>query len=624
MVQGYYTLEEAAHILGTTADELKQMSKRGELRAFQDRGTWRFRTQEIEELARQRGQRSSPDLPLGEAPRPKPVDSPPPKTPAKPADEGEVFDFSLDIASEQVPIGQEQPFGESPSGRRKTASKSDKKATKSPTPKPGSDSDVRLVAEGSDVDIKVGSDSDVKMVKDPGSKSPPPGPKSPTPKPKSGVAVDSGVRLAGPEPSDSDVKIVGVGPEDSNVQIGRQPPKTGTDSDIRLEGGSGVQKAGSDDALLTEEIDLDAEIRKAEEAAQAKKSDPEARALPKPKAPEFPTTSPFELSETDLKIPVPEIESPQAKGPRAPDSSEFDLTPGKPPDSSSDFDLTPAGKDQSPLDLASDEFQLELPDDAVGLGDLPPAKGKASGINLQSPADSGISLEQSSEGSDEIEFELSLDAESTPKPAPAADSDSDSEFELTIDESGGLAPLEEEAPQLAGEEEKDIFETDFDVPALEEESGSQAVALDDADTDLESSDFDLALSDADMVAEEESGSQVVALDDEEAEEGAATVQRPRRKKETVVLEDDEAGVDELMEAPAEGELEEEEGLAPAVAAPAAEWGPVPVIAMLPAVLIMVLLGLMGIEMVQGLTGYSKPGPLTKQIGGLFVKNMPKD
>jgi hypothetical protein len=324
-------------------------------------------------------------------------------------------------------------------------------------------------------------------------------------------------------------------------------------------------------------------------------------------------------------MPVGDVQA--KKAPATPDSSEFDLTPGRPADSSSDFDLTPAGKDQSPLEIASDEFQLELPDDStVGLGDLPPVKGKASGINLKDPADSGISLEKGPEGSDEIEFELSLDAEATPKPAPAADADSDSEFELTIDETGGLAPLEEETPQLAGEDEKDIFETDFDVPALEEESGSQAVALDDADTDLESSDFDLALSDADMAAEEESGSQVVALDDEEAEEGAATVQRPRRKKETVLLEDDEAGVDELLEAPeAEEELpEEEEDLAPAVTveAPPAEWGPLPVIAMLPAALIMVLVGIMGFEMLQSLTGYSKPGPVTKQIASLLGKKLP--
>jgi serine/threonine protein kinase len=57
------------------------------------------------------------------------------------------------------------------------------------------------------------------------------------------------------------------------------------------------------------------------------------------------------------------------------------------------------------------------------------------------------------------------------------------------------------APQPPAQEEKDIFETDFDVPALEDESGSQDVALDESDTDLDSSDFDIALSDADMTVQ---------------------------------------------------------------------------------------------------------------------------
>ena len=52
MVQGYYTLEEAARILGLSTDELNQMREHHEVRAFADRGTWRFRTQDIEEMAR--------------------------------------------------------------------------------------------------------------------------------------------------------------------------------------------------------------------------------------------------------------------------------------------------------------------------------------------------------------------------------------------------------------------------------------------------------------------------------------------------------------------------------------------------------------------------------------------
>src|SRR5262249_29886717 len=132
--------------------------------------------------------------------------------------------------------------------------------------------------------------------------------------------------------------------------------------------------------------------------------------------------------------------------------------------------------------------------------------------------------------SDDSGFELSAEATGSPKTPKPTKPDSDSEFELTLDDSGDLLPLDEKAPAAAsGEGEEDIFETDFEVPALDDDSGSEAVALDESDTDLESSDFDLAL-DEQAAGEEESGSEVVALEDEEeAEAGASTVARPRKK-----------------------------------------------------------------------------------------------
>jgi excisionase family DNA binding protein len=652
MAQGFYTLDEAAKILGISQDELKQMAKQGKPRSFQDRGTMRFRTQEIEELFRERGGASDPELPLGEAPRPKSTDSPPPS--GKRKKDAEVFDFSL--SDEAVQIGQEI-VGETPGQKKPKSSKVDLgQGPASPTPKPGSDSDVRLVADGSDLEFHIASDSDVKIVDSEGPKSGTGGPKSGPPgskpgsgvKRKTGAYLDSGVRLVDLD-SDSDVKIVGHDESD----VGKQPPKGAADSDIRLEPDSGKTKAKKHEALLTEEIDLDAEIRKAEEAARVK-GGPTAPAA-KARAPEFPTTSPFELSEDNMRVTLPPAApaapatppAAKAKGKDKDESSDdFDLTPGKKEDSSdfdltpateessSDFDLSPtAGDSSSPLELGSDEFQLEVSDEhEAGAAAAPAAKGQ-SGINLKEPADSGISLEQGGEGSDEIEFELSLDAESTPKPAqqPAKpQTDSDSEFELTIDESGSLAPIEEEGTK--GEEEKDIFETDFDVPALEEESGSEAMALDEADTDLDSSDFDIALSDSDMAAEDESGSQVVALDDE-AEEGAAP-KRPAKKRGTVLLDADESSseVDELMgeeveeEQPEEEEeVEEEPAVAVgAVAAPAPEWGPIPAVCLLFSVVILMLVGFMGFEMLQGIMGYQKPGMMTQMFGKMLnIKGLEK-
>src|SRR5262249_47500102 len=238
-----------------------------------------------------------------------------------------------------------------------------------------------------------------------------------------------------------------------------------------------------------------------------------------------------------------------------------------------------------------------------------------------SSTDSGINLEKSKKGTDEtspsssseIEFELSLDSGSTPSPAADSDSSvneldlesSSSEFELTLDDTGGLAPLDEKtSPAESGE--KDIFETDLEVPALESDSASEVVPLDDADTDLESSDFDFDPSDS------ESGSQVVALD-EEISAWAATVQRKSRPKKPEGEAEEEIDEVEAMltsaeasaVAPAEEEVEPSgRRLAgPAVVAAPANWGSLPAIIMIPCVIVMFLLTFMAFELLHDMWGY---------------------
>jgi hypothetical protein len=630
MVQ-YYTLDEAARVLGISPDELKTMARRGELRPFQDRGTLRFRSPEIDELARRRGMGSSdPELQYGEALAPKPADSPAPKRPPD---------------DEEVALGQEPPAGPTSS---KKGSGSGKKSPK-PVAKSGSDSDVRLVADGSNLDIQV--DSDVRMVEDA------PAPKSAarkaTPKPAQG---DSGVRLVSPEAqSDSDVKIVGD-TDDNAVALGQNPAKTPSDSDIRLEKSAGqTSKPASDkkkkDSVLTEEIDLDAEMRKAEEAKAKKGSSDKHRPIAAQTT--APATSPFELSESELKIPPKE-------------------TKKQTTESSDDFDLTPtAERDQSPLELGSDEeIALQPPEERTLMT-------PQSGIDLPDPAP-GIPLEHGG-STEEVEFDLSKDQSSTPKPSsakgptdssgefelsldrssgevpdsgedsssefelsledsgaqPASDVDSDSEFELTLDTSGGLVPLESEGAAEGVEAEKDIFESDLDEPGLEEESGSEAMALEESDTDLESSsDFDLALGEEDVVADEASGSQVVALEDEEeAEAGAATVMRPRPRLAGGTAEEvgefDELDLEGEPEALIDEEGELVAGRAPA-AAPPAKWGAFPAIAMIPCVILMFLVCLMSWEMMTIMWGYHQDQKVTGIIAPWMARTflgddaVPKD
>ena len=44
MVQGFYTLEEAATFLKMAPEELNRMAQKREIRAFADRGTWKFKS----------------------------------------------------------------------------------------------------------------------------------------------------------------------------------------------------------------------------------------------------------------------------------------------------------------------------------------------------------------------------------------------------------------------------------------------------------------------------------------------------------------------------------------------------------------------------------------------------
>ena len=621
MPQQYYTLEQAAQILRIDSEQLKEMARKKEIRAFQDRSGWRFRSQEIDEMARERGLGSDPELPLGEGAR------------AKSGDSGrgnEVFNFSLDAEdSDEVPLGKQPAPTEKPSrsgpGSRKTG------GSKSPPPKASSDSDVRLVIEGGESHFA----ADAGGSKASASK----GPISPAPKVGSSksrmappVKDDSGVRIVPlDQPSDSDVKIEPASPHDSAVpRSGRKVTKKASDSDIRIEEAG---PSGRVDQNVTEEIDLDAEERKAAEGRSKT-----GHHRPKPaSSPALPTKSPFELSESDM-----DLDGPAASQPADPNA-----------DSSSDIELRPTGGSSSPIEVSSSDEMLALKsDDDVSLGEMTGGKG-ASGINLRDPADSGISLEPGS--GEDIDMNLSVEPSSTPKPAPAAQlgtdsssdfdlnvgdesssptegssefelslqeddassaegssefelsldaegadaasgADSDSEFELTLDDSGGLS-VEQDASGSS----------DFDVASLNEESDSGAVALDEGETDLESSEFDLSLEG------EESGSQVVPLEDEEESDvGAATVQR-KAAGATAAEEDLGEELDEdLDEAPA-AEEEIEPAAAPVAAAPPADWGvAIPLVSLLTTIFLFIVT-LMSFELIQGMWGYHTGNKVSNMI-----------
>lgn len=296
-------------------------------------------------------------------------------------------------------------------------------------------------------------------------------------------------------------------------------------------------------------------------------------------------------------------------------------------DSSSEFELS--------LEPDSDEFELSLAPDSseeVALGEAPAesrSKSGQSGINLNRPADSGISLEKKKAADDdEIDFELSLEAPGSGASGKKAGSgkkleaDSDSEFELTLEEPSDLNL--QATSDAQAEKKGDIFEaTDFEIPALEDDSASEAVSLDEADTDLESSDFDLALDEADAAAEDESASEVVALDEEEVQEA-----KSKRKRKKVVAdedEDDERSVSAALAGVREDEGEDyevdeaaEEAVTPAAEAAPAKWGALPGILMFPTAIVMFLGALMAYETLHSVWGYQQSTKPTTPLITFFA------
>ena len=595
MVQGYYTLDEAARILGMDAERLNQMAQRREIRAFADRGTWRFRTQDIEEMARRLGMGSNPDLQLGEADRPKPASSVKPKSGAKAqADEGD-FDFSGPSQRDPSEIDHEIVI-ESPSSHKSGR----KSGALSPSPKPGSDSDVHLVFDVGG-DLPIGSDSDVKLEESGPSRSsvqrrsgptpetPKSGPRKKTPSPGS-RSIDSGVRLVPME-------------EDNALPLGQVPPfSAGTDSDIRLAPDKG-RAVPSDNQLAqtTEDINLDEELRRAEELAQGKK--PRSKVKRK----------------TDVKL---QQHSPVAG--RDPAATEFELPKPKSGVKGPGSGVKGPGSKVKKDDTVN--LRLDQVEEAeLGLGGLDEpgeisGSTKVSGINLSAPADSGINLAKEP-SSDSVEFELSLEPESTPRPAQEApEVDSSGEFELTLDEEGGVGAADEDATAHEGSADKDIFETDFEAPAIGEEAAGKGVSLEEGDTDLESSDFDLSLGD------EDSGSQVVALEEEEADEGAATVAHKARSSAPAAEQEETDEIDELLAEDEVEELpadEEDEEFRPrrAVAAAPAEWGVLPALILMPSVVITLIVCLMSFELLHTMWGYhysNRPSAwLVKTFAGMI-------
>src|SRR6516164_6169059 len=90
----FYTLEEAARVLGMSPEDLKAEAQQRKVRAFLDGGTWRFRVGDVDELARRRGMGSDAELPLSD------VDLPP-----APLEDIDLSEYELGVADPDLGAG---------------------------------------------------------------------------------------------------------------------------------------------------------------------------------------------------------------------------------------------------------------------------------------------------------------------------------------------------------------------------------------------------------------------------------------------------------------------------------------------------------------------------------------
>jgi excisionase family DNA binding protein len=444
MSQEFYNLDEAAKKLGLTTQELNAMAQHREIRAFADRGTWRFKASDVDELATRKGLVSKPQFRIDEPEAKKPRDVMAERGPSSggspsgqgtgsggsksspgKGDTGRVDLASIGGEGDDAPQSSSFVFGNKP-----VAGMTDLAGPPSPV-NPNDDSVVPL---GSDPSIMSPGDSRVRL-------------DSP-----SGRMPDMGVHLV-----DFNMKPISDPPSSRKLVPPPIPPST-----AKVAGSTGTGKV-----------------------AQGKPDTGKAK----------PDTGKVKGKPDTGRIPPPSGKS------GAIGSSEYDLKASEPGPSDSIFDFTAPSMPEINLDLSSQSK------DAVDLAGTPmtPAQGGSMRAKLpEMGEDSSSTFELNLEPSSEemkahprtprpastpkdtsSEFDLSLQV---PK-------ESSSDFELSLEESSGsMSALESSIPEdsssgsrtakIPSEEVQVGEDSDFEL-ALDEdasssdETGSEVVVIED-------------------------------------------------------------------------------------------------------------------------------------------------
>lgn len=229
MASKYINLEDAAKQLSISTQELNRLREQGQIRAFSDRGTWKFKAEDIETLGRTLKPDSGFDMPS--------LDD---------DDDMIRLDDDMDLGGGSQ-IVLEEEMGDQPTVISK----------KSPSMPPSSDSDVRLVVDPSLESEMLSapslsrkkeepprttsdSDSDVRLADD---LSPPATPL------RAESEDDSKVSL-------SDAELSLAGDSDSDVRLSPIDLDSGDGSDITLQAESGISRGKSKDSGSDSDSDV--------------------------------------------------------------------------------------------------------------------------------------------------------------------------------------------------------------------------------------------------------------------------------------------------------------------------------------------------------------------------------
>jgi hypothetical protein len=314
MAKKYLSSEEASAELDISIDELNRLRESGELRGFADRGTFKFKQEDIEEYARSRQADSDPEVPLhiGES-------------------DDSVLSPDEDALSEQPTVIRREDT-DAPLMVDDSGSDSDVRLvlpdalTEDEAPSLGdSDSDVRLVGDDSAAPLlDSGSDSDVKLIAD-------------------ADETGSHIQLAEDARTDSsllqqseDETGLGLGEEDDAISLeddGGESVLLEDDSGIALDAGSDVGLAADSGISLESPADSGISLESPADSEIALEADEDSGiSLAADDDLELAADSGISLDDsTDQTIPVPR-----------PDASAHDETEFEAPlleDDESDFEL---------------------------------------------------------------------------------------------------------------------------------------------------------------------------------------------------------------------------------------------------------------------------------------------